>query len=269
MSLPVLIRKYPMHPRLGRHQVLDPRSLAFVEGGAGVHLREVDHEPPCPVLDQEDLHAQGISVRGMFPDAPGLDDADALGSCVGNATVAHLSQVIGMDRLELPADQLTKAAEVLAIRRYHRATQLDSDLTDTYPVVDCGSSGLGSARACKADGLISGYRHATSAMGLLALLQSGTVLMGMPWYNAMFNTDPDGFVDTHGWQDTGVAGGHEVCVTAIERLVLDRAGHPAGSTVLRVRNSWSQGWGWHGSFRLRLATYQALRSQVDLIQFVA
>jgi hypothetical protein len=269
VSDPVLIRKYPVHSKLGRHQRLDPRSLNFVETGAGVHLGTVDHEPPCPVLDQEDLHAQGISVRTVFPDARGLDDADALGSCVGNATVAHASQMVGMAALDLPVGDAV-AAEVLAIRRYHRATQLDEDLADQYPSVDCGSSGLGSAKACKADRLISGYRHATTARGVVALLQTNTAVIGMPWFNQMFSPDRDGFIDSGQWQRSGIAGGHELCLTAVEALVLhDDGSIDLARTVLRVRNSWGRSWGDHGSGRMRLSTYQALRRQIDVVQFVA
>lgn len=265
----VLIRKYPVGPRLGRHQVLDARSLNFVHDGTGTPLREVDHEPPCPVLDQEDLHAQGVSVRSIFPSIGSLDDVDALGSCVGNASVAHLSERVGMPRIGLTPNS-PAAGEVLAIQRYHRATQCDTDLADQYPATDCGSSGLGSARACKADGLIGGYRHATSARGLLSLLQAGTVIIGMPWFNAFFDPAQHAFIDAAGdWEDSGLAGGHEVCVTAIEQLVLDRGGNPAASTVLRARNSWGRSWGEGGSFRLRLGTYLRLRDQIDVIQFTA
>lgn len=264
----VLIRKYPVHPRLGRHQVLDARSLSYVHHGAGATLREVDHEPPLAVLDQEDLHAQGISVRAIFPTAHGLDDADALGSCVGNATTVHLAERLGLTRLKVPND--ATAGERFAINRYHRATQCDTDLAEAYPNTDCGSSGLGSARACKRDGFISGYQHATTAQGMLSLLQAGTVIIGTPWYNAWFDPDQHGFIDAASdWEDSGVAGGHEVCITAIEQLVLDRAGVPAGSTVLRVRNSWNRSWGDSGSFRMRLATYTRLRSEIDVIQFTA
>jgi hypothetical protein len=268
----VLIRKYPMHPRLGRHQVLDSRSLDHaIDYGidaTATKLCTVDHEPPCPVLDQENLHAQGISVRAIFPDTQGLDDADALGSCVGNATVAHLTERVGMPRIKLTPDS-PAAGEVLAIERYHRATEYDSDLADEYPNIDCGSSGLGSARACKTDGLISSYRHATTARGLLTLAQDGTVLIGMPWYQAMFDPDPHGFVDTGRWVYSGVAGGHEVCLTAVEKLVLVGTEPDPANTVLRFRNSWGAGWGDHGSFRMRLSTYILLRRQIDVIQFAA
>lgn len=265
MADPVLIRRYPHHTRLGRHQVLDPRSLAYVHTGADAPLATADHESPCPVLDQEDLKAQGIDVRTIFP-GKRLRFADALGSCVGNATVAHLAERLGMSRLGLADDPV--AAEVLAIKRYSRATQCDDDLADTYPRVDSGSSGLGSARACRVDGLISTYRHAVDAIGLLSLLQHGSVIMGMPWFQAWFEPDGLGFIDHGLWRTSGIAGGHEVCVTAVERILLSAAGAPdPDGTVLRIRNSWGMSWGDHGSCRIRLGTYLVLRRQIDVIQF--
>jgi hypothetical protein len=266
-----LIRKYQVTGQLGRHQKLDPRSLDYIETGEGVALKEVDHEPPLAVLDQEDLHAQGISVRSIFPNAKHLADADALGSCVGNATTVHASEVVGLARLGLTDPGNTKAAEIFAIGRYHRATMCDDDLRDEYPSVDCGSSGLGSAQACHADGLISGYRHAMTVRGLLALLQKHSAMIGTPWFNAWFTPDASGFIDSSSsWDRSGVAGGHEVCITAVEKLVLTETGQiELDKTVLRIRNSWDSSWADHGSCRLRLSTYQQLRSEIDIVQFAA
>lgn len=266
-----LIRKYPVTDLLGRHQKLDPRSLDYVEDGVGVHLAEADHEPPIAVLDQSNLHDQGIHPTQLFPDAHGLADADGLGSCVGDGTTEHLSEVIGLARMGLTDPNDSKAGQVYAIRRYHRATELDDDLRDEYPTVDCGSTGLGSAQACKADGLISSYRHATTARGLLALLQKHSAMIGTPWFQAWFEPDRYGFIDSSpSWSRSGVAGGHEVCLTAIERLVLSRTGGiELAKTVIRIRNSWGRSWADNGSCRMRLSTYQQLRPEIDVVQFAA
>lgn len=265
MADPVLIRRYPHHPLLGRHQVLDARSLLYVHAGTHQPLATAEHEPPCPVLDQSNLKAQGIDVRALFP-GKRLRYVDALGSCVGNATVAHLTERLGMTRVGLAPDS-PAAGEVLAIRRYHRATECDEDLPDTYPRVDSGSSGLGSARACRVDGLISTYRHAVDAVGLLSLLQTGTAMVGMPWFEAWFTPDGLGFIDSGNWHLSPIAGGHEVCATAVERLVLSATGVPDPDlTVLRYRNSWGGGWGDHGSFRMRLSTHLLILRHVDVIQ---
>lgn len=269
MSGPTVIRRYPVTTKLGRHQRLDPASLNYTISGKGVRLATSDHEPPCPILDQEDLHQQGIHPTKIFPKVKGLDDADALGSCVGNATVEHLTERVGMAKLKLKASD-SVGAEVLAIQRYHRATQLDEDWADEYPSTDCGSSGLGSAQACKADGLISSYRHAATARGVLAMLQTGTAISGWPWFNAWFEPDADGFIDSGDWESSGIAGGHEFCLTAVEALVLNPDDSiNLDATIVRARNSWAKGWGDHGSFRFRMSTYARCRRQVDVVQFVA
>lgn len=261
MSIRRTIRLYTPHPRLGRHQILDPRSLEHgVELAATI--RPARHDPAIPVLDQEDLHAQGIDVRELFPGAR-IDQADALGSCVGNASVYALSSLY---RDDLSGAGLSatdsRANEIVAIRRYHRATQMDLDLADQYPTVDCGSSGLGSCRAMRKDGLIGSYRWAFSAHGVASLLQSGGVMLGVPWYEAWFDPDSDGFVDQDGWQDSGVVGGHEIYVAELESWN-DR---DPGQSVIRFVNSWDSSWGDAGSGRLRLSTYDALRWQIDAKQ---
>lgn len=266
-----LIRHYPWHPKLGRHQVLDPRSLDHVHDGSGVKLKTADHEPPLAVLDQEDLHAQGIDVRTLFPHVRGVKDVDALGSCVGNATTAHLSERVGLSKMKLADPNDTKAGEVFAINRYHRATEFDEQFFREYPTDDTGSSGLGSAKACKRDGLISGYVHATTLQGFLSLLQSGTAILGVPWFNAWFEPDSNGFVDAGGpnvWASSGLAGGHEICATAIEALVFTATGDiDLDKTVIRYRNSWAKSFADNGSFRMRAGTYVTLRPEIDIIQF--
>src|SRR5215469_16330299 len=57
----------------------------------GTALRTVDHEPPLPVFDQEDLIAQGIDTSKIVP---GARRVDALGSCTCNAGTVSLAERI-------------------------------------------------------------------------------------------------------------------------------------------------------------------------------
>jgi hypothetical protein len=85
----------------------------------------------------------------------------------------------------------------------------------------------------------------------------------MPWYNAFFDPDPDGFIDAgENWQASGVAGGHEVEAVAVELDATD-----AFDSVITYVNSWGTGWGDGGRFRMRLRTYEQLGG-VDLKQYV-
>ncbi|QKV98246.1 hypothetical protein HUT19_41750 (plasmid) [Streptomyces sp. NA02950] len=266
----VLVRHYTPHPALGRHQVLDARSLAHVRRHRGEALRPVHWQPAIPVLNQQDLYSQSIRTSTIVPGAP---DVDALGSCTANAAAVALSVLLAPDALAhagLPTNDAAQA-ERWAIGLYTEATALDEFVPYQWPPADSGSSGLGTARALKARGLIGSYTHALDADALAAALQDGPVLLGLPWFNAWFTPGRDGFVDAVPyWRTSGLAGGHEVCAIGLE----DVAQYPDGRviperTVLRLRNSWSPSWGHDGDFFLRLSTYVALREQIDAIQLHA
>lgn len=267
--MPINVRQYDVQPALGRHMVLDPRSLAHRTPYTGQHLRAREWAPKIPVLNQQDLIGQGIRTSRLFP---GIDDMDALGACTGNAATAALSVLLSATQCKQAGLDTTHQAEAetFAIRLYADATTRDEWHEDTWPSEDCGSSGLGVAKALKARGLIDSYKPATTAEELCLLLQDGPVLMGMPWL-AAFDSPPSSTAlldDIPNWRDSPVAGGHEVCITALESVAVDEtAGRliPA-HTILRAQNSWSTTYGDQGSFRLSLAVYQALRSEIDLIQ---
>ncbi len=263
-----LVHSYDHHPRLGRHQVLDSRSLDWLHSHDGAALKPAEHEPRVPVLDQEDLTAQGIRVSQVVA---GATDADALGSCTGNAGTAAVSALLSPEQAKAAGLDYSssKAAEEWAIGLYAQATGLDQ-APGTFPPDDSGSSGLGIAKALKQRRLISSYTHATTATALASLLQNGTVLLGVPWFQAWFDPDTGGFIDRGDWASSPLAGGHEICVTALEDVATDRHGQvvPEG-TVIRFRNSWGASWGDHGEGRMSLATYQELRRYIDAIQLHA
>lgn len=262
------IKQYDVRPELGRHLVRDPRSLAYRRRYTGDPLHPTEWAPKVPVLDQQDLLAQGIHTSSMFD---GVDDLDALGSCTANAATALLSVLHDADTLAKAGLDVADpaAAEKWAIGLYADATTKDQWHDYTWPSQDCGSSGLGVAKALRARGLIDQYGHATTAEELCHLLQTGPVLMGMPWRDAFFS--PVGelalFDEIPNWQSSTVAGGHEVCITALESVAIDdHGGLIYDHTIIRVRNSWSASWGDAGSFRMSLALYQALRQEIDLVQ---
>jgi hypothetical protein len=264
------ITEYDVRPDLGlgRHLVLDERSLAYRRRYTGDPLHPIEWAPKIPVLNQQQLLAQGIHTSRLFN---GVDDVDALGSCTANAATALVSVLHGADTLAQyglnTADPV--AAEMWAIGLYADATTKDQWHDSQWPAVDCGSSGLGVAKALKDHGLIDQYGTATTAEELCALLQTGPVLMGMPWHDAFF--EPVGEValldEIPNWQSSPVVGGHEVCITALEAVAADETTGRLfyDHTILRCQNSWGS-WGDAGSFRMSLALYQALRPQIDLVQ---
>jgi hypothetical protein len=232
--------------RLGRHLWLDGRSLAhMVENDVhemGKALKDQSWERVLVVLDQGEL-----------------------GSCTGNAGTGALGTQPFFDAAGsnvLPSTSDAADAEKFAVDLYSEATVVDG-YPGSYPPDDTGSSGLAICKVLKSRGTIKGYRWARSAYGFLRLLQSGPVLQGMPWYNAFFEPDKDGFIDSDvQWTSSGIAGGHEIEAVAVELDTKD-----AFNSVVTYVNSWGTGWGDHGRFRMRLRTYEQL-SGIDLKQYV-
>lgn len=235
-------RAFPERPdnpaRLGRHGWFDSRSLD--------HAIERDSEAMSAPL--RTVHwARRIEIL----------DQGQLGSCTGNAGTGALGTDPFFDHVLAKG---LKLDESYAVNLYSAATQVDA-CPGSYPPEDTGSSGLAVCKVLKASNIISGYRWATTASGLVRLLQAGPVLLGMPWYEAFFSPDRRGFIDSARWQSSQLAGGHEVEIVGV-----DLAPHLAES-VLTLANSWGTGWGDGGFFRMRLSTYSQLQ-QADLKQYL-
>ena len=260
----------------GRFQAPEsPSSLMRLHFHAGQPLKTADHEPKVAVLDQEDLIAQGIHVSSFIP---GAKDVDALGSCTANATTAALSNLLPEENflhlIEGTDYNSTVAAEEWAIGFYHRCSDQTGDPSQEWPPTDCGSSGPYIVQELQREGLISGDQIAHGAQNIVSLLQSGCIIQGTPWLNAWEQPDPQGFIDGNGSLSTleaqirqGVAGGHETVLSAVEKLALSATGKViAAQTVIRIRNSWTAGWGDHGSCRVHLSTLEAIGSSCDFRQ---
>lgn len=205
---------------LGRHVEHDSRSRAFaVAASSSAGLKTVQHASHIDVLDQGQL-----------------------GSCTGNALVAAL----GCDPFYGAVPSALALDEDLAVKLYSAATGLDS-VPGTYPPEDTGSTGLAIAKAAKAAGLIAGYKHAFSLAACLTALEEAPVIVGVPWYEGMFNPAANGLVRIAG----RVAGGHEFCLTGID----------AERGYVRAVNSWGTGWGDQGTFLLEFGTLGRLLAE--------
>jgi len=232
--------------RLGRNMWLDARSLAYM-------IENDVREMGQPLQDQEWERVLVILDQGP------------LGSCTGNAGTGALGtqpfyDAIGKD--VLPAADDETAAEDFAVQLYSDATKVDA-YPGQYPPDDTGSSGLAICKVLRARASIKGYRWARSAYGLLRLLQRGPVLQGMPWYNAFFHPDAEGYIDADpSWPSSGIAGGHEVEAVAVQLDAND-----AFSSTITYVNSWGPSWGLEGRFKMRLRTYEKMNG-VDLKQYV-
>jgi hypothetical protein len=169
----------------------------------------------------------------------------------------------------------TVANERYAILLYHAVTTQTGDPATEWPPTDCGSTGQYVSTELEKQGLTSGHKTASGIHNIVSLAQAGTVIMGGPWFKSWMEPDALGFVDGDGSMlaleraiSSGVAGGHETCLTAVEALKFDLLGAIDGErSHVRIRNSWSEAFGDHGSFRIHLSTLRMLGSYYDYKQF--
>lgn len=199
-----------------------------------------------PVLDWRprfDERSRRFPVRAIAPDAPrGYSwscpvwlDQGREGACVGFGW-AHR-------RAARPAAR-AGVSEADAFDLYHRAQQLDEWEGEAYE----GSSVLAGAKAALERGWIVAYHWAFSEPELAAgVSRRGPAVLGLPWYEGMFEPDAAGFLRPTGQ----LAGGH--CI--LDRgLSLRRGAH-------RVHNSWGLGWGENGEAWISRADMAALLAQ--------
>lgn len=272
----------PTRTKFGQFSVAEPMRFDLLELHDGSPLKEIEHDIPIPVLDQEDLQAQGIQVSAIVT---GAQNVDALGSCTCNTGTAHLAERWVAAGKDLAAVKLTggeagpmslsaddaKADEEFAIVLYHVVTDQTGDPSQEWPPTDCGSNGLYVCQELITQGLAASYKSAPNVTGALALLQAGTVMQGGPWFNSWMTPDANGFVDGDGSYaavqaaiKSGVAGGHETLQRGIPQLAQATNGTvDLANTVIRVRNSWSTKFGLGGDYLLHASTLNYLARYYD------
>lgn len=183
-------------PRLGRLVQFDERSRAFPVRALieATRPRSFTWRPGPVVLDQ------------------GRE-----GACVG-FSIAH--------ELAARPSVIEGVTSATALALYRRAQRIDEWPGEAYD----GTSVLAGMKAAVEAGFFEGYRWAFGEADLaLAVGYKGPAVLGIPWYEGMFDPDDDGYLRPTG----AVAGGHAILCHGID-VKRDR---------YKVHNSWGAGWG--------------------------
>ncbi len=185
-----------------------------------------------------------------WPCAVVLDQGQE-GSCVGHGITHEL----------IARPVVVDGDHELALAIYHLAQQLDDTPGENYS----GTSVLAGMKAATRMGYYAEYRWAFGLEDLvLAIGHHGPAVLGLDWYQGMFNSDADGFLNVTG----AVEGGHCILARSV-RLVKSLpastsvgAGALAGIDLDRsyvtLHNSWGPSWGALGTARIRLVDLDRL-----------
>jgi hypothetical protein len=188
----------PMHPLLGRRVEFDERSKNYPVRAVVAEKKPRSYTWKCAtVLDQGDTP-----------------------SCVGNAW-AH--ELIAKPVVEPHIDEAT------AFAIYKSAQLLDQWPGENYD----GTSVLAGAKAVVQMDYMAEYRWCFGLDDLiLSVGHLGPVVIGINWYQSMFDPDSKGLLHING----EVAGGHAILVNGVN----------IKQRLFRVHQSWGQTWGING-----------------------
>lgn len=155
------------------------------------------------------------------------------GACTGFGT-AH---VLASEPLERP-DMSNELARAI----YLEAQKQDEWAGENYS----GSSVNGAMKAAMLKGYISEYRWCKTLLEVRhALSYHGGVVIGVNWYESMFQPDSNGYVHVAG----AVRGGHALMLAGYE------------GDVFFLENSWGQNWGLVGGCMISAADLERLLNE--------
>lgn len=201
-------------------------------------------DPRLDRLEQFDSRSRDYPIRALIGTRPPRSytwrprtaplDQGREGACVGFAWAHELAARPHV----VPTDDST------ARSIYRRAQQLDEWPGEAYS----GTSVLAGVKACRELGYYPEFRWAFGPDDVISAIGwAGPVVLGVPWYESMYDTDPDGYVSIGG----RVVGGHAILAYSVS----------VKGGFVRWQNSWGPGYGHNGVGRLRFADLARLLSE--------
>jgi len=217
----------------GRLHAPDPRDLRFL-------LRQT---PRAAAVIRRANHLWA------YFDAP--FDQGNTGTCVGHGWKAFL---VSAPIIQSDADEAPTPFEI-----YDSALPIDEWPENDHDTGrQFGTSVRAGAKALSTMGYVGEYRWVYDVNGAADWLGGmdaegrfvgGPLVIGVNWYDSMFNTDLDGFLRISA--DSSVAGGHCVCLLGWN----EKRGFAYGI------NSWGSGWGRRGRFNMPGEVLQRLLAE--------
>lgn len=181
----------------------------------------------------------------MWQEGIVLDQGEE-GACVGFGWTAELLAEPFTPNPQPPLDVAQKTAQ----KYYKLAQKADEWPGENYS----GTSVLAGARIMKQYGFIGEYRWCFSVEDIRdAIIFEGPVVLGIPWYEEMYQTLDNGLVKVGGKK----VGGHCILLTGYDPS-MQIGDHKY--EVFRWRNSWGKDYGLNGSGFIRI---EDLRDLID------
>ena len=172
-------------------------------------------------------------------------DQGSEGACVGFAWSHELNAVPFRVRV------MTNTAKTI----YYAAQQWDQWAGTEYD----GTSVLAGAKVVHSLGHMPEYRWAFGIDDVLRTLsEHGPVVLGVNWYEGMFNTNAEGFIAPTG----EIAGGHAILAKAVK--FRERIGfwwNDLPEPIITLHNSWGIGWGVDGDAYITASDLAILLNQ--------
>lgn len=159
-------------------------------------------------------------------------DQGAEGACVGFGWTTELMSTPIRIR---PANYGHATPNAMGFSIYQAAKRVDEWAGEAYD----GTSVLAGAKVVDGAGFIEEYRWCQNIDDVIdTLITAGPIVIGIPWYSSMYNTDGDFIVRVAG----RIVGGHCLCLTGHYPRIKGSGGRP----VTRFRQSWGASFGDNG-----------------------